>query len=420
VMLGFALGIKYLALLPLGMLLALASYRRIPIREIAMFAGVACAVGCPWYVKNVVWMRNPVYPFAYSIFTGSRYWSAERAQPYMEEQRSFGIPHDLDRPVEALRNLVMTPWKLLVSPEIYTNKADFTFTSLIGGLYAGFIFSLAYIRGKLGALQDLMLIFFFLFISWFFVSQHIRYLIPAMPFAAILAGYAADQMLHAAASKVASELGIDRSKFINKCAGCVAWTTVAAHVALVGWGITVLPVAGRAAEQAHEAGLEPTALSVPEAVAAMVQRGERDRQLRRLNSYASAEWINRNAPAAAGVILYEDVHGFYLNPPYLWGNGEHSSYIPYEHFTSGRDLTAWLRSHRIKYALFNLNFAPANSRNLRLPEDVDSVNAIMREWYDGNGTGWRRLIGESIQSGEWLVRFTHHGVAVLEIGASSP
>jgi hypothetical protein len=427
VLLGFALGIKYLAVLPLGMLLVLALFRRIPVREIAMFAVVACAVGCPWYVKNIVWMRNPVYPFAYSVFTGSRYWTAERALPYMEEQRSFGKAPDLNMPIEALRNLVMTPWMLLTSPEIYTNRADFTFTSLIGGLYAGFMFSLTYVLGKPRGLHDVLLIFLFMLVSWFFVSQHIRYLIPALPFGAVLAGYGADTMLHAAERRVASVSGSRRSqfvntsiKFVNKIAGFVAGAAVAAHIALVGWGITMLPVAGLAAEQAHESGLEPTALSVPEVAAAVARPDERDRQMRRLNSYGAAEWINRNAPAGIGVVLYEDVHGFYLNRPYLWGNGEHSSYIPYEHFTSGRDLTAWLRSARIGYALFNLNSAPSNSQNLLLPDDIDSVSAIMRGWYDGKGKGWRRLVGECIQSGEWVVRFTHHGVAVLEIGAPRP
>ena len=69
-MMGFALGIKYLALLPLVFLAGLALMRKLPLRGTLAFVMVAVVIGSPWYIKNVVWMRNPVYPFAYSIFPG--------------------------------------------------------------------------------------------------------------------------------------------------------------------------------------------------------------------------------------------------------------------------------------------------------------------------------------------------------------
>jgi len=132
------------------------------------------------------------------------------------------------------------------------------------------------------------------------------------------------------------------------------------------------------------------------------------------------------------VILYEDVHGFYIDRSYLWGNGEHSAYIPYDKLKTGHDLTVWMRQNGYVYALFNLNYAPrptawteANPSG-QLPEDPDEVNAIMRQWYFGSEErwskleGWRKLVGEAINSGEWVVRYSHHGVAVLEIGAGKP
>src|SRR5205807_2104896 len=136
-----------------------------------------------------------------------------------------------------------------------------------------------------------------------------------------------------------------------------------------------LPVGGRAAIDAMRMGLAPTALSAPEVFSELVDAGERDRQIRRLNSYGAAEWLNREATERGGVILFEDVHGFYIDRPYLWGNGEHSTYIPYNQMKSGHDLTAWLRDHGIVYALFNLNFAPMDEGR-QLPEDPDAVANI--------------------------------------------
>ena len=125
-------------------------------------------------------------------------------------------------------------------------------------------------------------------------------------------------------------------------------------------------------------------------------------------------------PRGAGVVLYEDVHGFYLDRPYLWGNGEHSSFIPYgTELRTGRDLTAWFRERGIAYAIFNLNYSPSNPHQL-IPDDTDAVSGIMRQWYTGAGSGWRRIVGEAIQSGGWVVRYSHHGVAVLEIGVPAP
>ncbi len=415
-MMGFALGIKYLAILSFVILLTLALLRRVPVRFLAVFALAAFVVGSPWYIKNIVWMHNPVYPFAYNIFPGSKYWSKERAAPYMDEQKGFGTAHDIKHPTESLRNLAVSPWTLISRPELYANKADFTFTSTIGGIYAAFLLSLAFVRAKPGTIRDLSLIVVAMFVGWFFVSQHVRYLIPILPFAAILCGFAANHWIRVGAIAPMRALQDCRLNIVNSFAAYSTAAAVAGHVCVLGWGITALPVGGREAVLTQERGLEPTALSVPEIIAQLQDTKERDRQLRRLNSYGAAEWINQHVPERAGVILYEDVLGFYLDREYLWGNGEHSSYIPYESFRSGEDLTQWLIAHNIGYALFNLNNTPGNSHPL-LPEDLDEINSIMRKSYNGQGEGWRRIVGEAIHSGNWVLRYAHHGVVVLEIGA---
>ncbi|HXK93758.1 MAG TPA: hypothetical protein PKV38_08760, partial [bacterium] len=77
---GFLLGCKYTAvstvafyvllmLTPAGDGNAVAQmYRKIPIRPVLLFAAVAALVGSPWYIKNIILLGNPVYPFARSLF----------------------------------------------------------------------------------------------------------------------------------------------------------------------------------------------------------------------------------------------------------------------------------------------------------------------------------------------------------------
>ncbi|HLJ56288.1 MAG TPA: hypothetical protein VKT77_14705 [Chthonomonadaceae bacterium] len=411
-LMGLALGVKYLALVPLVLVALLAVLRRVPIRAVVLYAITACAIGSPWYIKNTVWMRNPVYPYAFRLFPHSRYWSADRETPYTNEQKSFGTEHAISRPAESLRNLAATPWTLVARPALYTNPADFTFTSLVGGLYAALLLSLAFADRPPGPLADALLLAGGLFVSWFFISQHVRYLIPVLPFAAIGCGFAIQSRFEGAAP--------GRSRIVNAVVGVLAISAVFGQAALLGWGIVALPTGGRSAIDAQERGLPPTALSLPEVAAVITNPAVREHRMEGLASYGAMQWINANAPPGAGVVLYEDVLGFNLDRPYIWGNREHSSWIPYERLHSGAELSAWLREHGFRYVMINLNNAPGQTE--RVPDDLDIVAAALRTRYDpaqspGKDLGWRRTIGEAIAGGTWILQYAHHGVAVLEIGA---
>ena len=160
-----------------------------------------------------------------------------------------------------------------------------------------------------------------MFVSWFFVSQHIRYLVPALPFAAVLCGYAADRWLRGARWIGGASVRDGRLQFVNNLGGFGSRGLVWTGGRCWAGGFCAFPVSGREARLAQEVGLEPTALSAPEVFAEILQPGERERHLERMGSYGAVEWINKNAPNGAGVALYEDVLGFYLDWPYLWGNG---------------------------------------------------------------------------------------------------
>ncbi|MCS6777619.1 MAG: glycosyltransferase family 39 protein, partial [Chthonomonadaceae bacterium] len=186
---GFGLGIKYLALLPYGLIALYLLMRRVAWRAVLIYLSVALLIGAPWYVKNWVINRNPVYPFAYSLFPHSRYWSADRASAYQSEQSSFGYRISLRQPREAILNSIQFPWRLVSDADRYANRGDYTFTSLFGGAFAALGVVLVLMRGVPGATRDLFSLSGVQLVLWLFVAQVGRYLIPILPVLSIACGF---------------------------------------------------------------------------------------------------------------------------------------------------------------------------------------------------------------------------------------
>jgi hypothetical protein len=415
-MMGFALGTKYLALLPFILVGGMLILRRAPLCAIALYAGIAIAIASPWYLKNIVLMRNPVYPYFYKLFPQSRYWSQDRADAYQSEQRSFGYPPARDRPAETLQNLMQLPWNLLVNAERFANRGNFTFMEPIGGLYAAFGFALLFLRRVPRTVRALMLLGVAQVVAWFWVAQVGRYLVAILPLLAVGAGYAVWCLTQ---PEMRWALGVGR------WVGWLAGALVAGQAVMLFWGLFALPTRPR---EVLEAGLPlnfMTSLSIPEIAPMLGQPDAADAYLRRsLEFYSAVEWINKNTQPEDGVILYEDTRGFYLDRPYLWGNGPHSAYIPYDTLPSGQELTRWLLAHGIRYALINMKWSPQNGRDEALPSGPNqNEEAALRRWYadvKGSPERWRNLLGEALRTEGWSVEFKENGVVVLRLPESVP
>ncbi|MDE3091098.1 MAG: glycosyltransferase family 39 protein [Chloroflexota bacterium] len=80
VFIGFAVGIKYTALLVAVALAAVLWSRdkRVGSGNWVRVFVTGALVGAPWYLRNLVFVGNPIYPF----FFGGRYWDAFRAHAY--------------------------------------------------------------------------------------------------------------------------------------------------------------------------------------------------------------------------------------------------------------------------------------------------------------------------------------------------
>ena len=465
-MIGFGLGIKYLALVPLVLLGLLLLINRTSPKRIMLYAVAALAIGSPWYVKNALVMRNPVYPFAYSVFPRSRYWSADRAAGYQNEQNKFGTkPISTDARGKIL-NLARVPWDLLIQhPDqagrpalLYCNPGEFTFTALYGGLYAALLFPAAFTRRVPAAVRVLIWLALAQIGVWFLLSQVGRYLIQIMPIAAAAGALiAARQAFGAGMNK--QDAAASPSDMVSQSGGPEGpegpyrkkrreagphASTLSAR-SLSGW-LGILAIFGQAGYvllsvctlpataplddmlALMQLGQMPSSVSVPDLAANLGRQGKWEADLRRhFDAYSAMQWINANTPKEAGVALYEETRGFYLDRPYLWANQQHSSYIPYETLRDGQELSAWMLAHGCQYALINLNASAQNhSADPRGTGQTDPdvpfgpnhyESQALDKWYAHSVGGDRghQLVGDAVRRDLWTPVFQEHGCIVLQI-----
>jgi len=109
--------------------------------------------------------------------------------------------------------------------------------------------------------------------------------------------------------------------------------------------------------------------------------------------WQASQWINLNTPPEAGVILFDETRGFYLQRRYLWGNPGHHTLIDYASFTDGDMLVRALHRMGYHYVMQNLAFVPPDSE---------------REH-------WRRILNDAIARGALVERFRERSVVVFEI-----
>ncbi|HEY1368195.1 MAG TPA: glycosyltransferase family 39 protein [Gaiellaceae bacterium] len=176
---GLAIGVKYhgLIFLPVFALLAgvLAGN---PLRRRGLAAGAFLAlalVGVPWYLRNWIVAGNPLYPFAAGTF-GGKYLDAASLYDLHQSLGGFGL-HGIWR-------LPFFPLEFLLHHNAYERGYSFSpalfllppVALLLGGRTARLL--------GLGLLVYVVL-------WWESLHQVTRYLLPVLPFAAALAGWAA-------------------------------------------------------------------------------------------------------------------------------------------------------------------------------------------------------------------------------------
>ena len=177
VLMGFALGSKYLALgtAPLLLLWIVVHSRRqgapAALANGLAFLVPAVVLSGPWFLKNWAWAGNPIYPFVF----GGPEWDPTRLSHLMAYLGSFGTGR-------SLADYLLLPWN------VYAQHVRFgTFMTTIE--LPSLIFPLAVLFPFFSpspSLRPLTWLGLGLFVVWAAGSQQIRFLLPIFPVAAVL------------------------------------------------------------------------------------------------------------------------------------------------------------------------------------------------------------------------------------------
>jgi hypothetical protein len=263
----------------------------------------ASLVALPWYVKNAVLTGNPVYPF---LFGGANPEADASARAQLHDYGFGRGPLDL----------VLLPARLLVDAEPF-DRGEFITPLFV--LFAPL--ALLERRARAATVAILAACAVYL-LGWFLGSQHARFLIPLMPYGAVLAavGILAFARLGQAARRLT----------VGVVLGALA---VACGVSLV-----------------YTRGFFPVVLG----------RESSTQFLREKTSYyTGTEWLDRHLPADAHVALGH-IFALYLDRPYVvWT----SDVLP---STAGPAATrAFVRRWKLDYAAVLASNRGTRARQLR-------------------------------------------------------
>jgi Dolichyl-phosphate-mannose-protein mannosyltransferase len=314
---GAAAGTKYhgLIFVPVFALLAVLLVQRRRPLVLGLFAAGTC-VALPWYMRNWIVTGNPLYPFAAGVF-GGRYLDAGARYDLNQSLSAYGLP--------GIWRLPFFPIEFVLHTGRYER----------GYSFSPALFLLAPIGAALGNRTARFIglgIAAYLVVWWETMHQVTRYLLPVLPFAALLTGSAAVALF-------------ERGRRARLYLAAVAVVTVLPFVAIAGvftWRI------GPGA-----AGVESTPTFVQ----------------KQTGTYEAFHWLDRNLPAQ-GRVLIGIRDAYWLNRPYAVFD------IPLFNFEqTTADTVARMHRYDVRYLAFLNGQLPPSiqplSRQLRLIARLD-------------------------------------------------
>jgi hypothetical protein len=378
-LLGFAAGSKYTGLqaiiaaaLVLG-LYALVKKQRLGLTRIAALCAIAAAIGAPWYVKNIAWVSNPVYPFFYERF-GGKNWSQYNADIYREQQQIFGVPREgpaagLAALPHAVLGLAYAPGRYTdPSPKLVVEKgrasgAQGNPLQAIGGavMVAGLFWLFS---GRTRRFEGLVLAWMGIsLLMWFVLSQQSRYIISFVPPLALLLGGAV----------------------VRFRAGPVLAAITSLQALFTMWIF-------------YASGL-------PQKVRLIDGQDSPDIYLQRALPFYRASSFMNDQLKGAKVALFDEVHGFLLDIPYFWANPGHSTEIGYDRLNNGQEFADRLREMGFTHVYVSVAFElPVNRERIRqvlgFHELTPYSEAEKRALVGNPGLKFKWLLGDAVARDE--------------------
>lgn len=297
-----------------------------PLKGVLIVSALALAIASPWYIKSIAYTGNPVYPFFFKQL-GGKYWDTWRSEIYTNEQKSFGVGSSPVSLGHAVLGLAYQPGRY-VNPGQTEGRGFPTGSIGFAALLAGLVWCSS---GGAGKREKVVLAAVGLsLLMWFVLSQQSRYLTSiVVPLAVLAAG------------------AVEKLKF-----GRIVAAGLALQAAYSGWMLWTTQ----------------TEAQLP-VVTGQISREEY--QAKAVPFYLPAQTINK-LPDPVKVALYDEVFGYFLDKPYMWGNPGHSTLIPYESSNTPEQWVGAMKSLGFTHAYANMN------RNMIGP-------AVLQRWQEAMG-----------------------------------
>lgn len=291
----------------------------------------ALVIGSPWYIKSWIVTGNPVYPFAYSIF-GGRHWDTANSKLYTSNQVNFGVGHaDPKARTHLGADILMAPWNLTMytmpghnaPPSSKPNPFNDIPTALaaLSPLFLAALFVVALHRQTAPvAIRLALWISVLMLIPWAVSSQQERYLLPIYPLLCLASTYYMIQLTQE-----------------YRMAG-------RALEALFGVSVGFSMMIG-----SQVLRFDAPVVLGKESQATFLRSS--------FPAYTAFEFLNAQ-PEGSGVVLYGEPLGLYCRQKYMWGEPTHGKVIPYDSLATVNDLRSYLLRHGFHYILVNYTGAP--------------------------------------------------------------
>jgi len=178
IMCGIAADTKYIGLITpvtVGLILVIKgllqkeSYKDLT-KSFVLFSIIVTVVIFPYYIRPYLYTGNPFYPF-YAKYIAESGW-------YGHSGFDFGMK-------KTLLNFIVSPWFLTYYPgKIFGGNE-----SQLSPIYLAFIPALLFLKEKCNPILIISIFTGIFYSFWFFKFPAVRYILPIIPFLALLSGY---------------------------------------------------------------------------------------------------------------------------------------------------------------------------------------------------------------------------------------
>jgi len=176
VMCGIAADTKYIGLITpvaIGLILIIKgflhreNYKDV-IKSFVLFSITVVVIIFPYYIRPYLYTGNPLYPF-YVKYIGESGWY---------RPSGFGMDKNLI-------NFIVSPWFLT----FYPGKIFGGNESQLGPIFLAFLPALLFLKEKCKPILLISIFAGIFYFFWFFKFPAVRYILPIIPFLALLSGY---------------------------------------------------------------------------------------------------------------------------------------------------------------------------------------------------------------------------------------